>query len=183
MTFNFVETTSRNLTPIHEFVMIEETARVTRIQGDLVDVESVVKSGCSSCQQVDTCGSGQIAKGMSTRYLKLTIQSSLPLNVGDEVVIALPENKLLSAAMQVYILPLIGLLIGGAIGQYLLVDKWQLHELFALLLAAVASLSGFLFARYSQNRPDTQKALQVKILRKCDNSHAANAIGVNIHNK
>ncbi|TLU59909.1 transcriptional regulator [Thalassotalea litorea] len=162
--------------------MIEETARVTRVEGNQVDVESVVKSGCSSCQQVDTCGSGQIAKGLGVRYMKLTLTTSLELKPGDEVVIALPQNHLLSAAMQVYLLPLIGLIIAAAIGQFLLVQQWQLHELSALSVGVFGGIGGFYLARYIQRQPQRKQALDVKILRKCDKSADPRVIPVNIRN-
>ncbi|TKB46179.1 SoxR reducing system RseC family protein [Thalassotalea mangrovi] len=162
--------------------MIEETARVTQVRGELIDVESVVKSGCSSCQQVDTCGSGQIAKGLGTRRMKLTLTSTLDLNVGDEVVIALPENNLLGAAMQVYILPLLGLLVFGAISQLLLVQKWQWHEIYGLVISLLGGVGGFYLARRLQSQPHRQQALEVKILRKCDKKAHSQAIPINIRN-
>ncbi|WP_394172213.1 SoxR reducing system RseC family protein [Thalassotalea litorea] len=162
--------------------MIEETARVTRVEGNQVDVESVVKSGCSSCQQIDTCGSGQVAKGLGVRHMKLTLTTELELLVGDEVVIALPQSQLLSAALQVYILPLIGLIAAGAFGQFFLVQQWALHELSALALAVIGGVSGFYLARFMQQQPKRKQALEVKILRKCDKSSDPRAIPVNIRN-
>lgn len=162
--------------------MIEETARVTRVDGSQVDVESVVKSGCSGCQQIDTCGSGQVAKGLGVRHMKLTLTTSLTLAPGDEVVIALPQSHLLSAAMQVYLLPLLAMIVAGAFGQFLLVEQWQLHELFALLLAVFGGVAGFYCARLIQAQPKRKQALEVRILRKCDKSANPQAIPVNIRN-
>ena len=44
--------------------MIEEQARVIAIDKNKITVESIVKSSCSGCQQIDSCGSGQIAKAI-----------------------------------------------------------------------------------------------------------------------
>ena len=42
--------------------MIEEQATVVAINDNNVTVTSDIKSACSGCQQVDNCGSGQVAK-------------------------------------------------------------------------------------------------------------------------
>ena len=46
--------------------MIEETARVISVIENQIVVEGLVKSSCSGCQQLESCGSGQIAKSFST---------------------------------------------------------------------------------------------------------------------
>ncbi|MEW6991420.1 SoxR reducing system RseC family protein [Colwelliaceae bacterium 6441] len=132
--------------------MIEEHARVVAIEQELITVESLVKSSCSGCQQLDTCGSGQIAKAFPQKRTSYTLFSELPVNVGDSVIIGLSEQVLLSAAWQVYMWPLIGLFLGGLFGQALLEKSFLSHELFALPLALLGGFIGFYLARQQQEK-------------------------------
>ena len=102
--------------------MIKELANVVDIKAGQVTVTSQIKSSCSGCAQVDTCGSGQIAKALPQAKLTLTLPydiriTGVPLNKGDCVVLAIPEKHVLSSAGQVYLLPLLGLISFSAIGQ------------------------------------------------------------------
>ncbi len=90
--------------------MIEENATVIAIDNDKIIVESQVKSTCSSCQQVDNCGSGQVAKAIPHRKLTVKLENHLNLTIGDLVVLGIPEHQLLKSAWQVYFMPLLGLL-------------------------------------------------------------------------
>ncbi|MEW6998429.1 SoxR reducing system RseC family protein [Colwelliaceae bacterium BS250] len=151
--------------------MIEETAKVVAIDGDKITVTSSIKSTCHSCAQQDDCGSGQIAKAIPHKSLTTSLNAKFIgnkiLNVGDEVVIGLPETTMLSSAFDVYMLPIIGLVLFAAIGQYVLVDLWHLHELLALMLGVFGGVLGFLIAKKRQKVVQVQQDLQPKLLRKC----------------
>lgn len=132
--------------------MIEEQAQVTAIteEGNIT-VESIVKSTCSGCQQLESCGSGQIAKAFPQKKTTYTVFSELPVKVGDRVIIGLSEKILLSAAWQVYMWPLIGLFIGSFLGQSLLENGVLSHELWALPLASSGGFLGFTLAKRQQS--------------------------------
>ena len=150
--------------------MIEEVATVTAINGDVITVKSTIKSTCHSCHQQDDCGSGQIAKAIPHKALTTKLTTSLELNVGDEVVLGLPENSMLSSAFEVYMLPLFGLVFFAAFGQFSLVEEYGFHELFALFFAILGAVLGFYIAKYRQSNPKKSKSLQPKIMRKCADS-------------
>ncbi|MDT0603526.1 SoxR reducing system RseC family protein [Thalassotalea castellviae] len=130
--------------------MIKEEARVTAITQDSVTVESIVKSTCSGCQQLESCGSGQIAKAFPQKKTTYTVRSELSVKVGDRVIIGLSEKLLLSAAWQVYIWPLIGLFIGSFLGQSLLDANLISHELWALPMAILGGYLGYFLAKRQQ---------------------------------
>ncbi|MGB1198182.1 MAG: SoxR reducing system RseC family protein [Thalassotalea sp.] len=146
--------------------MIEENARVTAVNGNSnITVISEIKSTCSSCQQVDTCGSGQVAKAFPQKHLELNLTCYLPVKVGDNVVLGLSEKMLLSSAWQVYCLPLLGLFIFSFIGQWLVTQQLFSHELWAVLLGVVGGYLGFLLAKYYQQQSKRQQALAPVVLR------------------
>lgn len=132
--------------------MIEEQAEVTAINHGNITVQSIVKSTCSGCQQLESCGSGQIAKAFPQKKITYNLFSDLPVKVGDKVIIGLSEKLLLSAAWQVYMWPLIGLFIGSFIGKILLENNLLDHELIALPIALIGSFLGFTLAKRQQDK-------------------------------
>ncbi len=130
--------------------MIEEQAKVISVESGLVIVESVVKSSCSGCQQVDSCGSGQIAKAFPQKTVRYQLETDQLLSPGDQVIIGLSEKLLLSAAWQVYFWPLIGLIAFAAFGQWLVERAVFPHELLAVLLSVFGGYLGFYLARRRQ---------------------------------
>ena len=140
--------------------MIEEQATVVAINNKQATVTSELKSGCSGCQQVDNCGTGQVAKAIPQKKLTVTIDTELPVKVGDTVIIALPEAPLLSTAFQVYILPIIGLLVFTWIAQMLVERQILSHELWAVLFGFIGGFIGFQIAKFRQNQPKVAQTLQ-----------------------
>jgi sigma-E factor negative regulatory protein RseC len=149
--------------------MIKELASVVAIEAGQVTVTSQIKSTCSGCAQVDTCGSGQIAKALTKAKLALTLHydisvTGVQLQEGDCVVLALPEKHVLSSAGQVYLLPLLGLISFSAVGQLLLKQQILPHELFALGLGLIGGYLGYRLAKYQQKQGKQSKNLQPKII-------------------
>lgn len=127
--------------------MIEEQATVTSVEGQTIVVESIVKSACSSCQQLESCGSGQISKAFPQKSLSYTLSTEKQISVGDSVVIGLSEQILLSAAWRVYMWPLIGLISGSFLGQLLYERQILPYELLALTVGLIGGYVGYRLAR------------------------------------
>lgn len=147
--------------------MIEETATVVAINDHSVIVKSTIKSTCHSCHQQDDCGSGQIAKAIPQKILTTELFTEERLQIGDEVVIGLPEGAMLASAFEVYMFPLIGLVLFAALGQFVLVETFTFPELIAILTAMLGGFFGYLFAKKRQGKSQNVKTLQPKLLRKC----------------
>jgi sigma-E factor negative regulatory protein RseC len=156
--------------------MIEENATVVAIHkaiertSDLsisnnVTVESEIKSSCSGCKQIDNCGSGQVAKAFPQPKLKLELETNLPVKIGDVVVLGLSDKHLLSSAWQVYLWPLLGLVIASMLGQWLIEQQILNHELLAITLGILGGYVGFLLARHQQKRGKNCHLLIPRILR------------------
>lgn len=115
--------------------MITETATVIAIDNDVVTVSASVKTGCSQCQASTDCGTSAVAKAFTPRQQTLTMRSPLPVAIGEQVVIGIPEQKVLLASSLVYIVPLLTL-IGSVIGLNRL-TAW--HELAVFGLSVLFS--------------------------------------------
>ena len=146
--------------------MIEETAIVTAIQGEQITVKSEVKSTCSGCKQVDTCGSGQISKAFPHKTLSLQLHSALPLKIGDKVIIGLSEKILLSTAWQVYGFPLLGLLLLALLGQEISAVYSINGEWLQVIFAAFGGYFGYKLACRLVNKKSKAAAMAPTILRK-----------------
>ena len=146
--------------------MIEEQATVVAIDNDNVTVTSLIKSACGGCQQVDNCGSGQVAKAFPQKKLSLTLKSSLALKLGDNVVLGLNESALLQSAWQVYLWPLLGLFLASWLGQWLVINSILPHEIFAIMLGAIGGFCGFTLAKKQQIKSTACAKLAPKIIRR-----------------
>jgi len=149
---------------------MEELATVTAINNGQITVVSQIKSSCNSCSQVDTCASGQIAKAIPHKKLSFTLfESNLldnqTINIGDCVVLTVPETDVLQSAWQVYLLPILGLFSFSALGQWLQQQGMLSHELLALSIGLVGGYLGYRLAKHLQNQPNKITKLQPKILR------------------
>ncbi len=149
---------------------MEELAEVVAIENGSISLASQVKSSCSSCSQVSTCASGQVAKAIPHKQLFFTmpvtaLSDEQVAQVGDCVVLSLPEIDVLKSAWQVYLFPIFGLLTFSAIGQWLTAQEILAHEVFALGIGVVGGYIGYRLARYLQNNANHQQKLQPKILR------------------
>ena len=149
---------------------MEELATVTAIDNDKITVVSQIKSSCNSCSQVDACASGQVAKAiphkkLSFTLLKPTSLENQTINIGDCVILTLPEVDVLQSAWQVYLLPVFGLFSFSALGQWLMLEGILPHELMALSVGILGGYLGYRLAKYLQNQPAKRERLQPKILR------------------
>lgn len=149
---------------------MEELATVTAIENGKITVVSQIKSSCNSCSQVETCASGQVAKAIPHKKLSFTLHTTESLamqniNVGDCVILTLPEVDVLQSALQVYLLPIVGLFSVSAVGQWLVQAQILTHELFALPFSVLGGYLGYRLAKYLQSRPVMREKLQPKVLR------------------
>jgi len=149
---------------------MEELATVTANENGKITVVSQIKSSCNSCSQVDTCASGQIAKAIPHKKLSFTLiesksSESQPINVGDCVVLTVPEADVIQSAWQVYLLPILGLFSFSALGQWLTQAGVIAHELIGLTIGLIGGYLGYRLAKYLQNKPEQRKRLQPEILR------------------
>lgn len=157
--------------------MIEERARVIAVDNKQVTVVSEIKSSCKGCSQLDSCGSGQIAKALPHAKLKLTLNYNVKctgkvLIPGDSIILALPEKHVLVSAGQVYLFPLFGLISCSAIGQWLFKQQFLSHELFGLAIGLLGAYTGFCFAKFIQKNLKGSDKLQPKIIALAPSHHS-----------
>ncbi|KAA6185757.1 SoxR reducing system RseC family protein [Thiohalocapsa marina] len=96
--------------------MIEQQAIVIAQRGDSVEVEPLRQQTCGQCSAQGACGTSLLDQFLGRRPLRLTLINSIGARPGERVVVGMPEQVLLRAALSAYLVPLLALLAGGIVG-------------------------------------------------------------------
>lgn len=76
-------------------------------------------ANCRACAEGRGCGGGLFARALAREGAPLSVENRLQADVGDCVVLGTAGSGLLSAALLVYLMPLLALLAGAGLGQLL----------------------------------------------------------------
>lgn len=123
--------------------MIEQKATVISRDGKTVWVEAERQSTCGQCQARKGCGTGLLAKHVGQRFSRIAVNTDQELQVGQEVLVAIPEHALLSGAVMMYILPLLLLFVSAVLVR--MTGAGELPQILAGLLGLTA---GFFWVRH-----------------------------------
>ncbi|HEX5793843.1 MAG TPA: SoxR reducing system RseC family protein [Rheinheimera sp.] len=123
--------------------MVEEIATVVSCDDAGVWLTTTPVASCNACKVSDDCGTGIIAQTLTPKTLHFFVPSELKLLAGEQVKIGVPERNLIQAALVVYLLPLVLMLL-----LTLLANALGLAEGWLILMAMVGAAAGFVLARY-----------------------------------
>ncbi|WP_022960996.1 SoxR reducing system RseC family protein [Halopseudomonas pelagia] len=141
--------------------MIEEQGRVLSLEPDAAWVETIRRNTCGSCQARAGCGQALLQRlGAGARQGYIRVLRDRSLQVGDQVVIGLPENAIVHASLCMYLVPLIGLF-----GAAFLAEGLGLAEPWVILAALTGLVSGFFGVRWYAWRQRSNPDMQPRILR------------------
>ncbi|MDD2893239.1 MAG: SoxR reducing system RseC family protein [Halothiobacillaceae bacterium] len=127
--------------------MMTERARVVALDGESAIVEVSIKSACGSCGHGTSCGITTLGKLVRPRPARWRMENRAGAGVGDEVLLALDDAALSTAAVFAYLPPLFGLLLGAALAEV------QGAGDGGVVLGSLAGLGlGLLAARFLSNR-------------------------------
>ncbi|WP_353349863.1 SoxR reducing system RseC family protein [Oceaniserpentilla sp. 4NH20-0058] len=140
--------------------MVEESARVTKIESDTVWVQAIAKSACGSCQAQKGCGHSLLAKVGQKQIDLPVLKNGFDVQVNDQVIIGVPEQAILRSSMLMYGIPLLAMII-TAMGFSLA----GIEEKVSVLGAFVALILGFVWVnRYASRLSFSQ--WHPKLIRK-----------------
>ncbi|CAQ83394.1 MULTISPECIES: SoxR-reducing system protein RseC [Photorhabdus] len=140
--------------------MIKEWATVIHWQQGRALLRYGSSSGCGSCQARTACGSYLLNKLGPDGVHQIELDILQPLQPGQKVEVGIPEGSLLRSALLVYLTPLIGLFLGGA-----LVQLWMTNQLWVFCGGILGGISGFFFARKVATYWDNQQEYQPVVLQ------------------
>ncbi len=139
--------------------VIEELASVTAVDEGYAWVQTRRESACQSCSAQKGCGTSSIGKLIGKQYTRVRVLNPVQARVGDVVKISLPEDMLLKSSLAVYLLPLLLMLLGGAVGDAWLPGQWAaVGGSLAGLLLGVCWLK--LYARLLAGNPRFQPKIE-----------------------
>lgn len=118
--------------------MVEENAKILKVEGDVVWVQAIQQSACGSCQAQKGCGHSLLAK-TGQRQIDLPVaRNGLDVSVHDQVVIGVPEQAILKSSMLMYGVPL-----GAMLAVAILASLMGLSEAMVILASFVSLAGGF----------------------------------------
>lgn len=94
--------------------MIEESGIVVAVDGQSAEVETRRQGACGSCSANGACGTSLLARYLGRRPSVLRAQNLVGAAPGDLVVVGVSEDGLVRASLAAYLVPLLGLMAGGA---------------------------------------------------------------------
>lgn len=122
--------------------MISESGRVVAVEQDSLWVETIQQSSCNSCAAKPGCGQGLMATwGLQTSHIRVLLggRDSGAYPIGSWVEFGVPGAVVVNGSLFVYLLPLLGLVIGAGLG-----ELWSASGSAAESVTAWSALLGFL---------------------------------------
>lgn len=145
--------------------MIEEQGKVVALQNEWAWVETERKTACGHCSANKGCGTSVLASVFGKKANAIAVMKTLPVKVGDEVIIGIEEDSLVRGSLLIYALPLVLLiafgLLGEVVGGQIFVGKNDaVTAIFSMLGLAV----GFLWLRHISAQLRRDPRFQPKLL-------------------
>lgn len=97
--------------------MIEESAVVVSLDAGMAEVQALRRGACGGCSAKGACGTSLLDRFLGRRPLRLQLINRIDAQVGEQVIVGVPEEALLRAAVSAYLAPLLGLIV-GAVGAH-----------------------------------------------------------------
>lgn len=95
--------------------MIEETALVVDATDDYIWVEAKARSACSTCGSQSGCSTSSLSKLFGIRQQRIRLPNTFSSRIGEQVVIGVEDQVMVSASLAAYILPVVLMIAGGII--------------------------------------------------------------------
>jgi sigma-E factor negative regulatory protein RseC len=148
--------------------MIEEYAVVTSVKDNQATLEIERRTACGICGQTRGCGNATWGKMLGHDSHSFTAENPINANVGNSVVVGINEQAVLSSAFYLYVVPLLGLLIGTSLADY-----YFTNQLIVIFAAALGLALGFLWVKghligHDKSGVTYSKKYQAVILRLAD---------------
>ncbi len=143
--------------------MIEERAIVVEATAAFAVVETLRQSVCDGCRVNTGCGTATIAKVLGKRRTRVRALAPIPLSAGDEVIVGIGEEALLRGSAVVYLVPLLGLFLGGGVGKSAFGGA---GEEMSILLGIVGFVAGALWLSRYFKRTQGDARFQPIVLRR-----------------
>ncbi len=145
--------------------MIEESGQVVSVEGEFAWVETQRQSTCGSCAANKGCGTAALSKVLGQKRSRVRAINRAGAHPGDTVTVGIQEDALVRGSLAMYAAPLLTLLGGGLLGQFLQ-RGYGGGEGLIILCGLMGLFVGLLWLRAFSRRAQSDPRYQPVILRK-----------------
>ncbi len=146
--------------------MIEEQAQVVEIKGDVLLLQAQTQSACGSCAANKGCGTSLLSKVVGRKFTQFQADNSVNANVGDTVIVGIPEDALLKGSMVMYLIPIVAMLIFALLADYFLTELMPSRDLMIAVTAIMGLVFGSLVSKWYFSRQSSVHLFAPVVLRK-----------------
>lgn len=126
--------------------MIEVAGEVIALDGGLALVKMSSRAGgCGRCNEPGGCGGTKVGSMFRPETAEFWLANDIDAEVGEAVRICLPEEVSVRAALLCYLVPVLGIVVGAALG--VLLGGAQASDLHAVAGAFAGLAAGILVSR------------------------------------
>ena len=127
---------------------VEEKGVIISLAGNLATVAPLQQQGCGGCSSSTSCGTSLISPLFGRKQRVLVVENTIHGKPGDEVTIAMSKMALVSASLMVYLAPVLMLILGAVLGEYIgHASGLEDSEVTAILLGTGFAVTTFLIVR------------------------------------
>ena len=144
--------------------MIEESVEVIAIEENTLILQAQRKSSCQSCSVQKGCGTSVLSQWLGKKLSSFRVENTVNAQVGDRLVVGIPESSLLKGSIAVYLIPLFGLFMFALMADWLLVQT-AYHDLWVSVSGISGLYVGLRLCKALINR-QPEASLNPVILRK-----------------
>lgn len=130
--------------------MLETHAIIVQIEGQYALVQVNQANGCEQCNGKG-CGTGKLSQLFCSKQRQFQVENPINASIGDRVIISVAEGAVLRGIGLVYLLPLILLLMGAMLGNYL-AEQVEQRDSYSAVGALLGLFAGFVFAKWISSR-------------------------------
>lgn len=127
----------------------------------LARLQFEVSGGCGRCHETGGCGGVSIAQPLCSKPKTLLVADDIGVQVGDKVMVAIPDALLSQGVTRAYLIPLVLLFIGSALGGILLPQVLPIQWLVTPDIGAIAGAGMGLMAAWWQLQRNQQRGAMV----------------------
>jgi sigma-E factor negative regulatory protein RseC len=139
--------------------VIEETVQISKVEDTQILINTEPQSACTHCSS-SGCSSQVLAKLFTAKTHLVQLDNHLNAKAGDKVVIGITDELLISAALRIYLLPLLIMVLTAVFA-----SKAGFSDGMQSLLALFGLLSGFIFVKKFSCGSASLQRFKPKLLR------------------
>ena len=136
-------------------MMLETRAVVLEVDDLIAQVQANQGNGCSSCNGKG-CGSSKLTQLFCSKPRQFQVANRIGAQVGDDVIVSVPDGAVMRGVGIVYILPLILMFAGASLLGSLAAQGAQ-RDGYAAAGALSGLVLGFFVARWLSSRQSRQQ--------------------------